>query len=88
MRAGGVGENGGMDLAGMSVDELVSAVQHSEQLRRAGRENSGRLLAELHSREGLSWPAIARMTEIRQTTAYDLARPFLCSSSEGDDPTE
>ncbi|MBW0101400.1 hypothetical protein [Pseudonocardia sp. KRD291] len=77
-----------MDLAAMSVDELVSAVQHSEQLRRAGRENSGRLLAELHSREGLSWPAIARLTEIRQTTAYDLARPFLDVTSGDDDPSE
>ena len=75
-----------MDLAGLSVDELVLAVQRSEQLRRAGRENSGRLLAELHSREGLSWPAIARLTEVRQTTAYDLARPFLRGASEGDVP--
>ncbi|MBW0100904.1 hypothetical protein [Pseudonocardia sp. KRD291] len=77
-----------MDLAGMSVDELVSAVQRSEELRRAGRENSGRLLAELHRRQGLSWPAIARMTEVRQTTVYDLARPFLDSSPELDDPVD
>lgn len=44
---------------------------------REGRERSGRLLAELHRRGRLSWPHIARVTGVRQTTAYELAQPFL-----------
>jgi len=60
----------------MSDDDLRSAVQQSERIREASRRRTGRLLAEMHSR-GMSWPAIARTTGIRQTTAYDWARIYL-----------
>ncbi len=70
------------DFTGLTDDELVDAVQLSEEIRRAGRQRSGRLLAELHRRGRLSWPAIARRTGVRQTTAYDLAQPFLVSDGE------
>lgn len=69
------------DLSGLSEDQLLDAVKRSEEVRRAGRQRTGRLLAELHRRGRLSWPAIARVTGIRQTTAYDLAQPFLVSDS-------
>lgn len=65
------------DISRLSDDELVAAIRRAEEERRAGRERTGRLLAELHRRGRLSWPAIARLTGIRQTTAYDLAQPFL-----------
>lgn len=65
------------DLVELTDDELIAAIQRSEEVRRAGRERSGRMLAELHRRGRLSWPAIARSTGLRQTTAYELAEPFL-----------
>lgn len=65
------------DLGQLTDDELVAAIHRSEELRRAGRERTGRMLAELHRRGRLSWPAIARLTGIRQTTAYELAQPFV-----------
>lgn len=65
------------EVAGLSDEELVAAIQRSEETRREGRERSGRLLAELHRRGRLSWPHIARVTGVRQTTAYELAQPFL-----------
>jgi len=70
----------------LTDDELIAAIQHSEDLRKAGRERTGRLLAELHRRGQLSWPAIARTTGIRQTTAYDLALPFLGPDAGDEDP--
>lgn len=70
------------DFTGLTDDELVAAVQRAEEIRRAGRQRTGRLLAELHRRGRLSWPAIARVTGIRQTTAYDLAQPFLVPDGE------
>ena len=65
------------DLAKLTDDELVSAIQRAEEVRRAGRARTGRMLAELYRRGRLSWPTIARVTGIRQTTAYELAQPFL-----------
>lgn len=65
------------EMAALSDDELVAAIARSEEVRRLGRERSGRLLAELHSRRQLSWPAISRLTGIRQTTAYELAQPYI-----------
>jgi hypothetical protein len=63
-------------VSGLTEDELLDAVRQSERLRRATRERTGRLLAELHAR-GHSWPAISRLTGIRQTTAYDWAKDYL-----------
>jgi hypothetical protein len=65
------------DTSSFTDDELIEAIKRSEELRKAGRERTGRLLAELHQRGKHSWPAIARITGIRQTTAYELAQPFL-----------
>lgn len=66
----------GEPVDGLSVEDLLAAVRQAESVRAASRERTGRLLAVLHSR-GLSWPAIARATGIRQTTAYDWAKPYL-----------
>lgn len=63
-------------VSGLSQDGLIEAVGESEKIRLAARERTGRLLAELHSR-GLSWPAIAKATGMRQTTAYDIGRPYV-----------
>lgn len=41
-----------------------------------GREETGRMLAELHRRGRLSWPVIARQTGLRKSTAYHLAQPY------------
>lgn len=65
------------DVSALSEDQLILAIQRSEEVRKAGRERTGRLLAELYRRGALSWPAISRMTGIRQTTAYELASAFL-----------
>jgi hypothetical protein len=67
------------DPTGLSDDQLVAAILRAEEVRRAGRERTGRLLAELYRRGGHSWPAIARLTGIRQTTAYELAQPYLAA---------
>lgn len=75
------------DVARLSDDELVLAIQRSEEVRRAGRERTGRLLAELHRRGRLSWPTIARLTGIRQTTAYELAQPFVAPDDGHEQPS-
>src|SRR3954470_10559573 len=61
---------------GLTDNEVLEAVKEAERIRSASRDRTGRLLAELNAR-GHSWPAIARATGIKQTTAYDWARPFL-----------
>lgn len=65
------------DVSALSEHELLAAIQRSEEARKAGRERTGRLLAELYRRGGHSWPAISRATGLRQTTAYELAQPYL-----------
>lgn len=65
------------DVPGLTDDQLIEQIQRAEDERRAGRDRTGRLLAELHRRGRMSWPAISRATGIRQTTAYDLAQKFL-----------
>ena len=78
---------GAAEIAGLTDDELVTAIQQSEELRRVGRERTGRLLAELHRRGVLSWPAISRLTGIRQTTAYELAQPYMPADAGPEQPT-
>ena len=75
------------NLRTLTDDQLVAAIQRSEEIRRAGRERTGRLLAELHRRGRLSWPAISRMTGIRQTTAYELAQPFIVADDGQERPS-
>jgi hypothetical protein len=59
-------------VVGLTDTQLVAAIRQAEQIRAVSRERTGRLLAELHVR-GRSWPAIARETGLRQTTAYEWA---------------
>ena len=63
-------------LSEVDTDDLVSGAQHSERLRAETPGLTGRLLAELH-RRGHSWPVIARMTGISQSTAFRRADPYL-----------
>lgn len=69
--------NTSAEITDLTDEQLLIAIQRSEEIRRRGRERSGRLLAELHRRGHLSWPAIARRTGIRQTTAYEMAQPYI-----------
>ena len=75
------------DLSKLTDDELIAAIQRSEELRRAGRERTGRMLAELHRRGRLSWPVISRLTGLRQTTAYELAQPFVVADDGPERPS-
>jgi hypothetical protein len=43
---------------------------------------SGRLLAALHDTHELSWPAIARLTGIPQSTAHRRAQPYLTAGPD------
>jgi hypothetical protein len=66
----------------MSQAELVAAVRKVESDREESLRLSGRLLATLHDVHGLSWPLIARLTGISQSTAHRRAQPYLSA----DDP--
>jgi DNA-directed RNA polymerase specialized sigma24 family protein len=61
----------------MSQAELIAAVRRVESDRAESLQLSGRLLAALHDVHGLSWPAIARLTGISQSTAHRRAQPYL-----------
>ena len=74
-------------MAALTDEQLVEAIARSEEVRRRGRARTGRLLAELHRRGQLSWPAISRLTGIRQTTAYELAQPYLAPDDGPERPT-
>lgn len=64
------------DLSKVTRDELLEAIDQAETTRRAAPEWSGRLLAALH-RTGMSWPQIARVTGIKQSTAHRRAEKYL-----------
>jgi hypothetical protein len=64
------------DLSSLNEDDLVVGAQQAEQIRDRAPEYSGKLLAELH-RRGHSWPQIARITGISQSTAFRRADPYL-----------
>lgn len=72
------------DPGGMSQAELISAVRRVESDRVESLRLSGRLLAALHDQHGLSWPAIARLTGISQSTAHRRAGPFLRAEGSTD----
>lgn len=72
------------DLVELTDVQLIAEIRRLEEARRVGRERAGRMLAELHRRGRLSWPAIARETGLRQTTAYELAERYRTA----DDPVE
>jgi hypothetical protein len=72
------------DVTALTEDQLIAAIQWSEEIRKTGRQRTGRLLAELYKRGRVSCPEISRLTGVRQTTAYELAQPHL-SPDEGDE---
>jgi hypothetical protein len=72
------------DLSGLTQEELVSVARRVETTRDDTLKWSGRVLATLHDLHGLSWPTIARLTGISQTTAHRRAQPYLVA----DDGTE
>jgi DNA-directed RNA polymerase specialized sigma24 family protein len=61
----------------MPQAELVAAIQKVETDRDESLKLSGRLLAALHDLHGLSWPQIAKLTGIPQSTAHRRAQPYL-----------
>jgi hypothetical protein len=65
------------DIRDLSDDELIVAARLSASLAKMAPERTGRVLAELYARDRLSWPKIARLTGIIQTTAYRWAAPYL-----------
>jgi DNA-directed RNA polymerase specialized sigma24 family protein len=65
------------DLGGMSQAELIAAVRKVEDERAESLNLSGRMLATLHDVHRLSWPSIARLTGISQSTAHRRAQPYL-----------
>ena len=70
------------DLSALSQDELVAATRRVEATRDETLQWSGRLLAALHDRHELSWPAIARLTGIPQSTAHRRAQPYLTAGPD------
>jgi IclR-like helix-turn-helix domain-containing protein len=70
------------DLSALSQDELVAATRRVEATRDDTLQWSGRLLAALHDTHQLSWPAIARLTGIPQSTAHRRAQPYLTAGPD------
>jgi hypothetical protein len=70
------------DISAMSQDELVAAARRVEATRDDTLHWSGRLLAALHDTHHLSWPAIARLTGIPQSTAHRRAQPYLTAAPD------
>lgn len=64
------------DLTKLSELELINGIQQAESIGDAAPEWSGRLLAALHA-VGRSWPEIAILTGVSQTTAYRRAERYL-----------
>jgi len=70
------------DLSALSQDELISVARRVEDTRDDTLRWSGRVLATLHDVHGLSWPAIARLTGISQSTAHRRAQPYLTAGGD------
>jgi hypothetical protein len=70
------------DLSALSQDELIATARRVEATRDDTLQWSGRLLAALHDVHGLSWPAIARLTGIPQSTAHRRAQPYLTAGGD------
>lgn len=64
------------DLSKASDEDLIAGIRQAETVNEAAPEWSGRFLAALHH-AGKSWPQIARLTGIKQTTAYRRAQKYL-----------
>ena len=74
------------DLSALSQEELIAATRRVESTRDETLQWSGRLLAALHDVHQLSWPAIARLTGIPQSTAHRRAQPYLTAGSDEGPP--
>lgn len=70
----------------LTDEELITAARALAELHKAGPERIGRILAELYSRNRLSWPKIAELVGMPMTTIYTWTRPFL-PPDEGDERT-
>lgn len=65
------------DPRSLDIDGLIQAAREIETARDESLALSGRVLAELHDRCGLSWPQIERETGIPRSTAHRRAEPYL-----------
>ena len=63
------------DLSKTDMDTLLAGVKDAELVFDQAQEWSGRLVAEL-KRRGLSWPVLAKMTGVPQTTLIRRAQPY------------
>ncbi|MGI5128923.1 hypothetical protein ACQEVB_19115 [Pseudonocardia sp. CA-107938] len=73
-----------MDLEAMQADDLVRLARDAETSRREALDLTGRALAVLHDRHGLSWPTIERLTGIPSSTAHRRARDHLRVEADDD----
>lgn len=64
------------DLSQISAEDLIQGIQQAELILNSAPEWSGRLLAALH-RSGKSWPQIAKLTGLSQSTAHRRAEKYL-----------
>lgn len=64
------------DLSKVSEEELIAGIQQAELVNDEAPEWSGRLIAALY-RTGKSWPQIAKLTGLKQTTAFRRAAKYL-----------
>ncbi len=71
-----------VDPASLDADGLVAAAKEIERAREQSLAMSGRVLAELHDRCGMSWPQVERATGIPRSTAHRRAEPFLRQSED------
>jgi hypothetical protein len=65
------------DLSKADEETLLAGIRDAEMTYDKAQEWSGRLIAELKSRDTMSWPAIARATEVPHPTLIRRAKPFL-----------
>ena len=64
------------DLSQVDAAALVRGIRQAELVHAAAPAWSGRLLAALY-RTGLSWPEIAKLTDLSLSTAWRRAEPFM-----------
>lgn len=64
------------DLSKVDPEELLAGVRDAEMAFDKSQEWSGKLVAELKRRD-LSWPVLAKLTGVPQTTLIRRAQPYL-----------
>ncbi len=65
------------DLSKVDQETLIKGVTDSEMMLDEARKWSGRLIAELKRRGGLSWPALEKLTGVSKGTLIRRAQPYL-----------